>query len=154
MTVRGHPLEGAVSGDYDPPPVAIKSGSVTTEGGYACVCGERGSIKKAVTVATPKSIVGHVNTSFQSSASFSANIDNDWQENLTLPAISAPLASLLDSSTSAPTASSANNRSRRLDVHPQETFTSKGAFANQVSVARKVVVRFYGHVRTDASWRW
>lgn len=144
MTVRGHPLGSAVSGDYDPPPVVIKSGSVTTEGGYACVCGERGSIEKVVTVATRKSIIGHVNTSFQSSDSFAASIDSVQLENLTLPTISAPHASILDNSMGVSTVSAADNNSRYLDIYPQETFTSNGAFAAQVRVVREEVVQYMG----------
>jgi len=61
VTVRGYPLKGVVSGDYDPPAVTIANGIVTNLGGHACICGSQEALRKASTISTRKNLLARVN---------------------------------------------------------------------------------------------
>jgi len=69
VTVRGYPLKGAVSGDYDPPSLTVLNGSVTSVGGHACVCGNRETMKRATSPTTRESVLAHLSGHFHYSRS-------------------------------------------------------------------------------------
>lgn len=61
LTVRGHPLKGVASGDYDPPPVTIVNGLVADVGGHACVCGSQEALNNATSVTTRENLLATFN---------------------------------------------------------------------------------------------
>lgn len=66
VTVRGYPLKGVVSGDYDPPAVTITNGIVTNLGGHACICGSQEALRKATTITTLENLLARVNNKLRS----------------------------------------------------------------------------------------
>jgi len=134
VIVHGYPMEGVVSGDFDPPTTMLPSGSITTDGGYACVCGGRGSVKKAVTVATRAGILGNQNSGSRTNTSLSSVVDNAWRRSSMLPEISASHASLLDNSTDEWITSTIDNTFKDFDSHLQGSFVNERTRADQVCI--------------------
>jgi len=67
VTVRGYPLRGAVSGEYNPPTVTINDGFVTNLGGHACICGSQEALSKATAITTRENLLARMSNKLHDS---------------------------------------------------------------------------------------